>query len=132
MIQFDIFVFDTQTFVFLPKTKIVRSCPPLEYTRKNQKWYAIPKTTPFLPLKWWLIPNLHQKTYLKWGYIPNIEYNTITNMSVSQRQILSAVHKQNNKTVRTTRTHNKVIHVSKHSKYNTFTKLSTLYINLST
>ena len=46
--------------------------------------------------------------------------------------LLSATHKQNNKTVRTTCTHNKVIHVSKHSKYNTFTKLSTLYINLST
>ena len=46
--------------------------------------------------------------------------------------LLSATRKQNNKTVRTTRTHNKVIHVSKHSKYNTFTKLSTLDNNLST
>ena len=40
--------------------------------------------------------------------------------------LLSATRKQNNKTVRTTRTHNKVIHIPKHSKHNTFTKLSTL------
>ena len=52
-------------------------------------------------------------------------------MSVSQRQILSAVHKQNNKTVRTTRTHNKVIHNS-HNINNHITKLSTLYHDLST
>ena len=66
MIQFDIFVFDTQTFVFLPKTKIVRSCPSLEYTRKNQKCHQIPKNTTFLPIKWWLIPKLYPKTYSKW------------------------------------------------------------------
>ena len=35
--------------------------------------------------------------------------------------LLSATRKQNNKTVRTTRTHNKVIHTPKHSKHNTFT-----------
>ena len=40
--------------------------------------------------------------------------------------LLSATRKQNNKTVRTTRTHNKVIHILKHSKHNTFTQLSTL------
>ena len=45
---------------------------------------------------------------------------------------MSTTRKQKHNFVRTTRTHNKVIHVSKHSKYNTFTKLSTLYINLST
>ena len=66
MIQIDIFVFDTQTFVFLPKTKIVRSCPSLEYTRKNQKCHQIPKNTTFLPIKWWLIPKLYPKTYSKW------------------------------------------------------------------
>ena len=66
IVQLDIFVFDTQTFVFLPKTKIVRSCPPLEYILKFQKCHQIPKNTTFLPIKWWLIPKLYPKTYSKW------------------------------------------------------------------
>ena len=66
IVQLYIFVFDTQTFVFLPKTKIVRLCPYLEYTLKIQKWWTIPKNTTFLPIKWWLIPKLYQKTYTKW------------------------------------------------------------------
>ena len=51
---------------FCQRQKIVRSCPSLEYTRKNQKCHQIPKTTPFLPIKWWLIPKIHTKTYSKW------------------------------------------------------------------
>ena len=107
--------------------KIVRLCPSIEYTLKIQKWYAIPKITPFLPQKWWLIPKIHTKTYIKWWQHTKhrIQYHHQI-CPYHKDTLLSATRKQNNKTVRTTRTYNKVIHVSKHSKYNTFTKLSTL------
>ena len=48
------------------RQKMVRLCPSLEYTWKNQKCHTIPKITPFLPLKWGLIPKSHPKTYSKW------------------------------------------------------------------
>ena len=51
---------------------MVRLCPPLEYILKFQKWWTIPKTTPFLPIKWWLIPKIHTKTYSKWW--PHAKY----------------------------------------------------------
>ena len=107
--------------------KIVRLCPSLEYTRKFQKWWTIPKITLFLPLKWWLIPKLYPKTYSKWWQHTKHRIQYQHQICPSHKDAsLSVSHKQNNKTVHTTRTYNKVIHIPKHSKHNNFSWLSTL------
>ena len=127
---------------FYQRQKIVRLCPSLEYTRKNQKWWTIPKNTTFLPQKWWLIPNIHTKTYIKWWQHTKhrIQYNhkyvritktlycpphanKIIKLSVLHAHIFPITLSHNMHTYTTyhnTTSYQQVIHIPKHSKHNTF------------
>ena len=122
MIQLDIFVFDTQTFVFIPKTKNGSTMSVSRIHSKISKVVNNPKNHPIFIIKVVTHPKFTPKNILKVVTTYQIP-NTIPSQICPYHKdtLLSATHKQNNKTVRTTRTHNKVIHIPKHSNYNTFT-----------
>ena len=122
MIQLDIFVFDTQTFVFIPKTKNGSTMSATRIHSKISKVVHHPIFNHIFTHKVVAYPKIISKNILKvvtTYQIPNTIQSQIC--PYHKDTLLSATHKQNNKTVRTTRTHNKVIHIPKHSKHNTFT-----------
>ena len=93
-----------------------------------------PKNNPIFTHKVVAYPKIISKNILKVVATYQIP-NTIPSQICPYHKdtLLSATHKQNNKTVHTTRTYNKVINIPKHSKHNTFTQLSTLqYIVIHT
>ena len=122
MIQIDIFVFDTQTFVFLPKTKNRSVVSVSRIHSKKSKVSPNPKNNPIFTHKVVTHPKFTPKNILKVVTTCKIS-NTIPSQICPYHKdtLLSATRKQNNKTVRTTRTHNKLIHIPKHSKHNNFT-----------
>ena len=122
IVQLAIFVFDTQTFVFLPKTKNGSTMSATRIHSKISKVVNNPKNNHIFTHKVVTHPKNTHKNILKvvtTYQIPNTIQSQIC--PYHKDTLLSATHKQNNKTVRTTRTHNKVIHILKHSKHNTFT-----------
>ena len=115
-------VFDSRTLVFLPKTKNRSVVSVYRIHSKISKVSFHPKNHPIFIIKVVTHPKNTHKNILKvvtTYQIPNTIQSQIC--PYHKDTLLSATHKQNNKTVRTTRTHNKVIHIPKHSKHNTFT-----------
>ena len=116
-----------QTYVFIPKTKKRSVVSVYRIQLKISKVVNNPKNNHIFTHKVVAYPKIISKNILKvvtTYQIPNTIQSQIC--PYHKDTLLSATHKQNNKTVRTTRTHNKVIHTTKHRKYNNFTKLSTL------
>ena len=115
-------VLATKTLVFALNTKNRSVVSVYRIHSKNSKVVNNPKNHPIFIIKVVAHPKFTPKNILKvvtTYQIPNTIQSQIC--PYHKNTLLSAVHKQNNKTVRITRTHNKVIHISKHSKHNTFT-----------
>ena len=121
IVQFAICVFATKTLVFAPNTKNRSVVSVSRIHSKKSKVVHHPKNHPIFTHKVVAYPKIISKNILKvvtTYQIPNTIQSQIC--PYHKDTLLSASHKQNNKTVRATRTYNKVINIPKHSKHNTF------------